>query len=264
MSFVLAMTVKYILSMPKQNIVIITGGSKGIGKGLAKQYAKNNFIVYSLSRTTNSELSKFNFIKQIKVDLTNTQKLNTAFDIIFSELIPQEIKKITLINNAGTLGTISNLDNVDIENIAKSIKLNLSVPLQLSSLFIKATQNWDSLKKIINISSGAASSFYEGWSVYCSSKSAIDMFTKVVAKEQENLENGVKILSIKPGIVATNMQEQIRNTSKKDFKIVDRFIALHESGSLSNTTDVAKKIYTIDIENRLENGELFDVRNFNS
>lgn len=249
--------------MSKKNILIITGGSKGIGLGLVKQYTTQGFQVFSLSRTINTEITELKSIQQIEIDLIHNSDLTAVFNLIFDKINKNTIKSITLINNAGTLGTISNLENISITNIENSVKLNLSIPLQLSSIFIKATQKWNCTKKIINISSGAAINPYEGWSVYCSTKSAIDMFTKTVAKEQENTDYPVKINSIYPGVVATNMQEQIRNTAKKDFKNVKRFIELHETGNLSNAIDVARKIYAIDVENYLDNGAVFDIRNFN-
>jgi benzil reductase ((S)-benzoin forming) len=241
-------------------IVIITGGSKGIGKALATCYSDNNYKVFSLSRTINPYLRA---VQQFKIDLTDTKKLKTIVNRIFETLIPEQIKTITLINNAGTLGRISNLENSDLSDIENSVKLNLTVPLQLSALFIKQTHNWTSIKKIINISSGAAVSAYEGWSVYCATKSAIDMFTKVVAKEQDNRVNAVKIWAILPGIVETDMQKKIRKTPESDFKTVERFRDLFNSGHLSKPIDVAKKILKLDVDNRLENGTIFDIRQLN-
>jgi benzil reductase ((S)-benzoin forming) len=241
-------------------IVIITGGSKGIGKALATCYSDNNYKVFSLSRTINPYLRA---VQQFKIDLTDTKKLKTIVNRIFETLIPEQIKTITLINNAGTLGRISNLENSDLSDIENSVKLNLTVPLQLSALFIKQPHNWTSIKKIINISSGAAVSAYEGWSVYCATKSAIDMFTKVVAKEQDNRVNAVKIWAILPGIVETDMQKKIRKTPESDFKTVERFRDLFNSGHLSKPIDVAKKILKLDVDNRLENGTIFDIRQLN-
>ena len=70
-------------------------------------------------------------------------------------------------------------------------------------------------KKILNISSGAAVNPYESWSLYCTSKAGVDMMTKVLSKEQKRLKKGVKIVSIYPGIVDTDMQEKARNTPKE-------------------------------------------------
>ena len=240
------------------DIIIITGGSKGIGKALAEKYVLENYKVYVLSRTSGNLKNSIN----ISVDLSDTITTQKTFSSLLNDIKTQHISSITLINNAGRLGNISNLENITPEDITKSIQLNTTTPLILSSLFINATQSLTCKKQIISISSGAAVNPYEGWSVYCTSKAAIDMMTKTIALEQNNLENGVKCNAIYPGVVDTNMQTQIRKTSENDFQNVQRFIDLKESNQLYKPKFVADKIYQIDTENKLSNGDIIDIRVF--
>ena len=118
----------------------------------------------------------------------------------------------------------------------------------------------DADKQIINISSGAAVSPYAGWSVYCTSKAAIDMMTKTIAAEQSAVKNGVKCISIYPGVVDTNMQDQIRSTSVSDFKNVERFKELKTTNQLYSPAFVGKQIYELDHNQTLDNGAIFDIR----
>ena len=240
------------------DIIIITGGSKGIGKALAEKYVLENYKVYVLSRTSGNLKNSIH----ISVDLSDTITTQKTFSSLLNDIKTQHISSITLINNAGRLGNISNLENITPEDITKSIQLNTTTPLILSSLFINATQSLTCKKQIISISSGAAVNPYEGWSVYCTSKAAIDMMTKTIALEQNNLENGVKCNAIYPGVVDTNMQTQIRKTSENDFQNVQRFIDLKESNQLYKPKFVADKIYQIDTENKLSNGDIIDIRVF--
>ncbi|MBE7685765.1 SDR family NAD(P)-dependent oxidoreductase [Tenacibaculum piscium] len=243
------------------NIIIITGGSKGIGKALTKKYTSENYTVFSLART----LSEVKNVQHISVDLTDSIATQTIFTALLDKIIHQnstsKITSITLVNNAGRLGKIANLENLEASDIAKSMQLNITTPFILSGLFIKKTQDLACKKQIINISSGAAKKPYEGWSVYCSSKTAIDMLTKTIALEQAELQNGVKCIAIYPGVVATDMQIQIRNTNETDFKNVQRFIDLMKNKELYTPNFVADTIYKIDIENQLSNGDVFDIRN---
>lgn len=240
------------------NILIITGGSKGIGKALAEKYASEKYHVFSVARSlSNSE--KFT---EIKADLSTIKEATKTLKSIFNQIDKENVSSITLLNNAGRLGKISTLENLDPEDIAKSIQLNTTTPLVLSSLFIKKTQNWNCKKQIINISSGAATKPYEGWSVYCTSKAALDMTTKTIAAEQSEIKNGVKCVGIYPGVVDTNMQNQIRKTNKADFKNIERFKYLKENNELYSPEFVAQKIYSIDIENQLQSGDIIDIRNF--
>lgn len=240
------------------NIIIITGGSKGIGKALAKKYASENYKVYSLSRS----ITDLESVNQLSVDLSNLKETTDKFSFLFDDILKEEISSITLINNAGRLGAISNLENLEAEDIATTINLNTTTPLVLSGIFIDRTKELTCKKQIINISSGAARSAYQGWSVYCTSKAAIDMMTRAIAEEQSIITNSVKCVSIYPGVVDTNMQTTIRSTSEKDFKNVERFKSLKEENQLYTPDFVANSIFKIDMENQLESGNIVDIRSF--
>lgn len=240
------------------DIIIITGGSKGIGKALANKYATENYKVYSLARTS----SGLENITNIAIDLSNLTETENTFSALLKEIVSNNVSSITLINNAGRLGKISNLENLHSNDISKTIQLNTTTPLVLSSLFIKITKQLSCKKQIINISSGAAKSPYQGWSIYCTSKAAIDMMTKAIATEQIEVENGVKCNAIYPGVVDTNMQSEIRSTNKTDFKSLQRFVDLKENNELYTPEFVAETIYKVDTENQLKSGDIVDIRNF--
>jgi benzil reductase ((S)-benzoin forming) len=238
------------------NVLIITGGSKGIGKAIAELYSANNYIVYSLART-NTEESK---IKEISVDLSDLNAATTTLQKIIREILTTELTSITLINNAGRLGKISNLENIPTEDLYTSILLNTTIPLALSSVFIKELSEVNCEKNIISISSGAATNPYNGWSVYCSSKAALDMMTATIATEQGELSNGVSCFGIRPGVVDTNMQSEIRNTDVSDFKNVERFRDLKKNEQLYSPEYVAKRIFDLHKTKRLQNGKTIDLR----
>ena len=115
-------------------------------------------------------------------------------------------------------------------------------------------------KKIRTISSGAANGAYHGWSVYCSTKSAVDSMTKVIGVEQISAKNPVHALASYPGVVDTDMQSKIRNSSSESFSNVERFIAMKENNELASPDSVAQLIYEIDTDNSISNGEIVDVR----
>ncbi len=237
-------------------VLIITGGSRGIGKALVQRYALENYKIYSLSRSIIDVQNS----TQISVDLTNLADTTNSFKMIFDEFKKETITSITLINNAGRLGEIASIENLDATDIAKTIQINTTIPLVLSSLFIKLTQKRICSKQIITISSGAAKNPYEGWTPYCTSKAAIDMMTKTIAAEQSHLKNGVKCIAIYPGVVDTEMQIHIRKTNVSDFKNVQRFKDLKKNNELFTPQYVADKIFSIITS--LENGAIVDIRNY--
>lgn len=245
--------------MKKQ--LIITGGNKGIGSGIVSAYKDKNYQIISIARTLNQQ-DEYKDVKQIVLDLSKTEGLEKAFSQILNTIDKDTVERIVFINNAGTLGKIGRLENNSVSDIQNIIQINTITPFLLTSIFLKATQNWNCSKKIINISSGAAVKPYYGWSLYCASKAAIDMMTKAIAVEQETISNGTKIIAIYPGVVDTNMQTQIRKSSPENFIDVKRFIDLKESNSLVNIETIGKEIFEIDSLNNYPNGAVLNVSDY--
>ncbi|MNR07579.1 Benzil reductase ((S)-benzoin forming) [compost metagenome] len=198
-------------------------------------------------------------VTQIQLDLTQSDKIESELHKIFNLLDKEKVAKITLINNAGSLGKVGPLEKLDIETITQTITLNTTVPFVLSSVFIRYFQGWQAKKSIINITSGAALKPYFGWSIYCSSKAAINMLTQTIALEQADVENAVKVLAIAPGVVDTDMQAEIRRSDKSNFKDIERFIALKEEGGLNDALTVGEKIFEMDNDDSLQSAAILRV-----
>ena len=242
-----------------KNIYIVTGTSRGLGKALLKKIQKNeDNMVVSISRNHNiinqSNVSLFDF------DLKETKMLPSLVDLIFSTIDFTKTESITLINNAGVLSPIKSIQDASVEEITENLDVNLKSLIILTSLFIAKTKNLDLKKAIVNVSSGAASKGYDGWSVYCAAKAGVDNFTRSVGLEQERQKYPVKILSFYPGVIDTDMQRLIRNTQKNDFPALDRFIGYKESGSLLKPEFAAKKLLDLSNSN-FQNGEIYNIEN---
>jgi benzil reductase ((S)-benzoin forming) len=250
---------KFVKNELMEKIVIVTGGSRGIGLGLANEFHNHGFRVISIARTVLQKKYEF---EQYACDLTDPKAMDSTFKKLFDRLDRNNTSKMYLINNAGYLGTVNTLENLEADDISYTVRLNLVAPLILSSMFIKLSTGWKCEKKIINISSGAAVTPYESWSMYCSTKAGLDMMTRVIAKEQNELDYGVNAVSIYPGIVDTDMQTAARTTPKEHFKAVQRFIDFHKHGQLASPEEVAAKIYQLNESGTLKNGSILDVRDF--
>ncbi len=217
------------------NYYFITGTSSGIGKALVEQLLldEKNYI-FGFSRTNSLKNERFTHQKVNLANLEEVKNLN------FPDL--KDVKKIILINNAGTLGSIKHLGNLNTEDIITSFNVNLTSVALLTNAFIKQYQQENFERIIINISSGAAQKAYDGWAAYCTTKAGVNMLTEAIHKEQQLMKFPIKAFAIAPGVVDTEMQNVIRKTDKKDFSNIDKFHNLKESGALYEAKDVADKL----------------------
>lgn len=220
------------------NYYFITGTSSGIGKAIVEELLLNddNFV-YGFSRTNTLNNERF---KHKSLDLSDLDEVSS-----YDFPILKNVKKIALINNAGTLGEIKHLGQLDAANIITSFNVNLTSVALLSSAFIRSYQDIDIERIIINISSGAAKSAYDGWAPYCATKAGINMLTQVIEKEQLLEPSPIKVFAIAPGVVDTYMQETIRKSDQKDFSSLEKFQALKREGALYKAKDVAQKIVSM-------------------
>ncbi|SDZ11296.1 (S)-benzoin forming benzil reductase [Bacillus sp. 166amftsu] len=227
--------------------VIVTGTSQGLGEAIATQLLEENTQLICISRGQNEKLLEKAKQKGISftfhaIDLQDVHHLETHFETIFSSIEEKSVSSIHLINNAGTLTPIKPIEKSESELLITNVHINLIAPMILTSSFMKHTKNWKVDKRVINISSGAGQKPYYGWGAYCTTKAGLNMFTQCIATEEAEKEYPVKTIAFAPGVVDTNMQQQIRQTEKEDFTNLDRFIALKEEGKLLSPEYVAKAV----------------------
>jgi benzil reductase ((S)-benzoin forming) len=225
--------------------------------------------LFCTSRTINEELVDRAVALGVTIyyystDLSDPLAVAGFSDLVWEKIAPGDVKRIALINNAGMLAPIGPIEKNDPVLLLMHIQLNLLAPMLLTSTFLQHTAQWKVPKVIFNITSGAASTAYAGWSAYCASKAAIDMFTRVVALEQSTALYPAKILAFAPGIVETAMQTEIRASDMQGFPEKKKFIKLHEDGHLSSPGYVADMIAKALFDDAIPQGSVMDIRNLKS
>lgn len=230
------------------NYYIITGASRGIGAALTHKLIAPGNTLFAVSRNLNEDLVELAASLNVplfyyEADLSVREEAENFITDVFSKIHLASFDRIALINNAGMLEPVSPIKSIDFALAEKHLHLNLLTPMILSSVFLAQTANLDIPKVILNITSAASFNAYSGWSVYCSSKAGLEMFTQVAGLEQDTEPQAVKVFALAPGRIETSMQELIRTTDESLFPERDKFIRLHEEGKLSNPEDIAHIIY---------------------
>jgi NAD(P)-dependent dehydrogenase (short-subunit alcohol dehydrogenase family) len=105
----------------------------------------------------------------------------------------------------------------------------------LTQAFLAATQpwvdgGWRGDRRVLQISSGLGRSAMASVGSYCAIKAGLDNFAASVALDQQRLTAGARVVSLAPGIIATDMQVQLRATDAAAFPNKDTFVGYHDSG----------------------------------
>ncbi|MDF9795910.1 benzil reductase ((S)-benzoin forming) [Catalinimonas alkaloidigena] len=238
----------------------ITGTSRGIGKSLTERILQQpNTQVHGFSRHQEVEHERYH---HRKADLAGMDWLLKNIDGFFPNLPSAE--RIVLINNAGMLGEVKYVGELENQQFVDLFNLNITAPAMLMNQFIKTYRNQPGKKLIINVSSGAGKYPVDGWSGYCASKAALDMLSQVTKAEltKRNLSKGFKVYALAPGVVDTAMQGEIREVSQDNFSNIEKFINYKKEGTLDDASFTAEKF--MELINNTERFEevLQDVRQY--
>ncbi len=235
------------------NYYIITGSSKGLGKALLDLLLKdkNNFV-YGLARTLDYVHERYS---QTSIDLSDLSKVG---EYQFPNL--ENPEKIVLINNAGMVGDINHVGKLENKRIIDCYNLNLIAPALLINNFLSKYEELNCEKLVLNISSGAGRTPIDGWNVYCSTKAGVDMFSEVLNEEVKLNKSSVTVLSLAPGIIDTEMQNQIREADQSGFSNVERFVNFKKEGELVDPSLTAQQVFRFISEKLLQKEVICSVR----
>ncbi|MFA7669571.1 MAG: SDR family oxidoreductase [Burkholderiaceae bacterium] len=248
--------------MESTTIAVISGASRGLGFALASELLASGATVITLSRNSNAELDAIaaqhgSRVQQLQADLSQPSSIEAAAGLL-SAALPDGASRYLLINNAGTVDPVSLASGLfDASAIEQAFNLNVTATMVLTAAFLRSVpQQAD--RRIVNVSSGAGRQPTRGWGVYCATKAAMDLYTRVLAEENP----GLRVASLAPGVVDTPMQEHIRSRNNQDFPELDRFLQLHQKGQLSSPDAVAQKILRHVASDAFGRELLDDVRNY--
>lgn len=218
------------------SLAVVTGATRGVGNYIASKLLDNNYKVVNISRNSSNDFINYNF------DLTNLNEIsNLVKEIVKNEGVPK-----LLINNAG-IASMNHTTLMKDEKVKQIINLNLISPIILTKNFSKFMLRKKS--KILNISTVAVPLLLEGEAVYASSKSGIETFTKIFAKELKPFNLQISCIGLTP--IETDL---IKNVPKEK---IQKIISSQPTKKVYSLEDVWKLVDEyIKSKDKTYNGEV--------
>ena len=236
---------------------ILTGHTRGLGAAIAEQLLARDIPVLGLARSGNAALAARYpaLLTEIALDLSDPATLLAALAGETVKDFVASAQSLLLINNAGMLQPVGRVEMQDAAAIARTVSLNVAAPLILTSAI--AAQLGGRPCRVLHVSSGAGRNAYPGWSIYCATKAALDQHARAVALDQSP---SLKICSVAPGVVDTDMQTEVRAIPPEQFPMRERFIKMKSEGTLTPPSVAAKKLLDYLLSDAYGTVPLADVR----
>ena len=230
--------------MEERKVALITGASRGIGKEIAKIFAKNNYnlaINYTSDKTDLEELKT-----EFEQYGNDTEVIFIKADVSKFDECEQMVKQVidkygkidVLINNAGITrdNLLMRMKEEDFDSV---INVNLKGTFNMTKNVVPYMMKKRS-GKIVNISSVVGVAGNAGQANYAASKAGIIGFTKSMAKELAS--RNIYVNAVAPGFIQTDMTSVLNETVKEN---INAQIPLKRMGSAE---EVAKVVYFLSCE----------------
>ena len=235
--------------------VIITGSNRGIGKAMVEAFAASGANIWACARKSTPEHEAWLketaektgvWIKPVYFEMADTDALNAGIQSIIDEGETIDV----LVNNAG-ISTVGLLSMSKIEDIENLFAVNYFAMLRIIQ---KVSKRMARQKKgvIINMGSNAGIDPQPGKIAYGSSKAAVMMMTKCLAKELGPM--GIRVNAIAPGPVETEMIHQYKDDVLKNLASES---ALRRLGTTEEIAKVA--VFLASEQASYINGEIIKV-----
>ena len=211
-----------------EEVVFISGASRGIGTAIAEYFANKGHKVIGTSRSNFTFDSDNSNLIPLSLDITNRDSVNECMNYLKENNLTPSI----LINNAGITSDqlFLRMKDEDWDNV---IATNLTGTFNLTKALIKGMIK-NRYGRIINISSVSGLMGNPGQVNYSSAKAGLSGFTKSLAKEVGS--RGITVNSIAPGFIETDMTSYLDENAKEK---LTQDIPLKRLGSVNDIAELA-------------------------
>lgn len=213
------------------HLFIVTGSSRGLGAALARALAQPDHVVLGMARRSLPGLPAEQWEVDLAEPLPAAQRLQTWL------ADHSGWASATLINNAALLSPPGPLAGTALADLSAALRVGLEAPALLTRAFLAGTSGVPQ-RRLLNISSGLGRRAMAGSASYCAVKAGLDHLSRALALE----EPGVAVESLAPGVIDTDMQQQLRGADPSRFTEQARFQGLKDAGQLQTAEDTAARI----------------------
>lgn len=196
----------------RNQVALVTGGGRGIGRAIAQSLAAAGAAVAVTSRSADELNETVRAIEKdggravaYPADVTDAPQIQSAVTAIEASLGPIDV----LVNNAGSPGPLRPLLETEVADWWRAIEVNLLGPLLCTRLVLPGMVS-RRCGRIINVSSGGGANAIPFFSSYVCGKTAVIRLTECLALETKPY--GIAVFSIAPGTVRTAMSEYSLNS----------------------------------------------------
>ena len=196
--------------------VVVTGGSRGLGLGIARRLTAAGYRVIAIARQQSESLAAA--MRELERGRSDSLHFR-PFDLAEISGIPGLVKGIRkdfgaiygLVNNAGlgTSGILATMNDAEIERL---VRLNTLSPIALTKYVVRSMMTGRG-GRIVNIASVISFTGYSGLSVYAATKASIIGFTRSLAREVGPL--GINVNAVAPGFVDTEMTHSLTGQQRE-------------------------------------------------
>jgi 3-oxoacyl-[acyl-carrier protein] reductase len=194
--------------------VVVTGGSRGIGLGIATALARSGYEVIAIARRSGpgleAAMAQHSNLRFFSLDLADLARLADHIRTLRNEFGTI----YGLVNNAG-IGTAGILSTMPDEHIAQVLQMNVIAPITLTKYILRSMMAARA-GRVVNIASVVASAGYSGLSAYSASKAAMVGFTRSLAREVGSL--GITVNAVAPGFIATEMTHGLTDKQRQQIE----------------------------------------------
>ena len=243
--------------MPEK-VAVVTGHTRGLGEAIAAHLLSQRIQVLGVARRRNADLAKRfgTALTEVELDLADSAALERWLDSGALTRLVGGSKLALLVNNAGVLQPVGPLETQDLEAVSRAVAVNVGAALVLSAAFAVATRGVSD-RRILHVSSGAARDAYAGWSVYCATKAALDHHARAVALDHSP---ALRISSVAPGVIDTEMQAEVRATTEEKFPTRQRFVDLKREGRLRSPDEAGRDVAEFLLSDRFGRDPVSELR----